>query len=127
MGALRRLLKRERITSALSARIPLAKFSGPTPAAKAISRHRQMSAMSVSLDRTLVARPLSTRALTSSAKGNWHCSTSPLRRRSSRTMVTGGRDSACCRSEEILSNLNVLTWPTCVCRDKDIDERLGIS
>jgi hypothetical protein len=82
-GALRRLLKRDRINSALSARTPLAKFSGPTPAAKALSRHRQMSAMSVSLDRTLVARPLSTRALTSSAKGNSHSSISPLRRRKS--------------------------------------------
>jgi hypothetical protein len=96
MGAFRRLLKRDRITSALSARIPIAKFPGPTPAAKAISRHRQMSAMSVSLDRTLVARPLRTRALTSSAKGNSHYSTSPLSRRSSKTMVTGGRASASC-------------------------------
>jgi len=94
MVALGRLLKRDRITSALSARTPPAKFSGPTPAAKAISRHRQMSAMSVSLDRTLVAWPLSTRALTSSAKGNSHCRTSPLRRRSLRAMVTGGRASA---------------------------------
>jgi hypothetical protein len=52
----------QRITSALSARTPLAKFSGPTSAAKAISRHRQKSATSASPDRTLVARPLSTKS-----------------------------------------------------------------
>ena len=49
VGALR-LSKRDRINSALSARTPLAKFPGPMPAAKAISRHRQMSVTSVSLE-----------------------------------------------------------------------------
>jgi hypothetical protein len=52
-----RLLKIDRISSALCARTPLVKSPGPIPAAKAISRQRQMSAISVSLDRTLVTSP----------------------------------------------------------------------
>ena len=68
-GAPRRLAKRDRITSALSARTPRVKSAGSSPAAKAISRHRHMSDMSVSLDRTVVARLFSTRALTSRGTG----------------------------------------------------------
>jgi hypothetical protein len=69
------------ITFAVSARTPLVQSLGPRPAAKALSRHRQMFAMPVSLDRTVVARLLSTTALTSPANGNSHRSISPLRRR----------------------------------------------
>ena len=65
-----RLLKRSRISLALSAPMPLAKSAGLSPPVKAISRHLQTSAMSVSLDRILVARPFSTKALSSSANGS---------------------------------------------------------
>jgi hypothetical protein len=64
-----RLLKSARITSALSARTPRVNSVGPSPAANAIYRHRQTSPTSVSLDRTLVARLFSTKALSSSANG----------------------------------------------------------
>jgi hypothetical protein len=92
-----RLPKSARTSLALSARVPLVNSAGPIPAANAISRHRQTSAMSVSLDRTVVARLFSTTALSSSANGNSQRSVSPLSRRSSIEIVTGGRASASCR------------------------------
>jgi len=67
---------------------------GPRPAANAISRHRQISAMSVSLTRTRVARLFSTRALTSSGNGNSACRTLPLSRCISSARITGARASA---------------------------------
>ncbi len=85
------------ITPDESRRIPLrlwrAAQAGPSPAARAISRHRQISAMSVSLNRTFVARLLSTSALSSSANGKSHCNFCPLSRRIVSAIVTSGRNA----------------------------------
>jgi hypothetical protein len=89
-GPVRRA-NRARTMAAASGRAPPVKSDGADPAAKAISRQRQMSAMSVSLLLTRVARLLSTRALTSSANGKVAWSMSPLSRRSSSVAITGGR------------------------------------
>ncbi len=69
-----------------------------------------MSDMSVSLDRTVVARLFRARALTSSGNGSSHCKISPLRRRSSSVMVTGGRASANCNPGTSVVKRSSPTW-----------------
>jgi hypothetical protein len=109
-AAPRRLPKRDRITSAASALTPRVKSAGPSPAARAISRQRHISVMSVSFDRTVVARLFSTRALTSSGKGSSQWRVVPFRRRSSSVMVMGGRASVSCNPGTSVVKRSSPTW-----------------